>query len=71
MSLHRFESPVHWLTCCASVPTDINVFKGLPHGFRRYNQLSESKRWDRVMEDGIRWALAEPSPSRKFIVKLE
>ncbi|KAL2105153.1 hypothetical protein VUR80DRAFT_8916 [Thermomyces stellatus] len=55
----------------AGVPTDINVFKGLPHGFRRYNQLSESKRWDRVMEDGIRWALAEPSPSRKFIVKLE
>lgn len=55
---------------CYSVPTDVHVFKGLPHGFRRYGeQLTESKRWDKVMEDGIRWALSNPKPSGKFEVK--
>ncbi|KIL85031.1 hypothetical protein FAVG1_11904 [Fusarium avenaceum] len=54
----------------AGVPTDVHVFKGLPHGFRRYGeQLTESKRWDKVMEDGIRWALSNPKPSGKFEVK--
>ncbi|KAF5017611.1 hypothetical protein F66182_10437 [Fusarium sp. NRRL 66182] len=54
----------------AGVPTDIHVFKGLPHGFRRFGkQLSETKRWDRVMEDGIRWAISNPEPSWKFHVK--
>ncbi|KAF4447335.1 hypothetical protein F53441_9132 [Fusarium austroafricanum] len=54
----------------AGVPTDIHVFKGLPHGFRRYgDQLSECKRWDKVMEQGIKWALSKPEPSCKFDVK--
>ncbi|CAI6081903.1 unnamed protein product [Clonostachys chloroleuca] len=54
----------------AGVATDIHVFKGLPHGFRRYGkQLSESARWDKVMENGIRWALSNPEPSGKFEVK--
>ncbi|CAH0024384.1 unnamed protein product [Clonostachys rhizophaga] len=54
----------------AGVATDIHVFKGLPHGFRRYGeQLSESARWDKVMENGIRWAISNPKPSRKFEVK--
>ncbi|CZR37519.1 uncharacterized protein FPRO_02220 [Fusarium proliferatum ET1] len=53
----------------AGVPTDIHIFKGLPHGFRRYgDQLSESKRWDRVMEQGIIWALSSPE-ARQFEVK--
>ncbi|KAM0499031.1 hypothetical protein ACHAP8_005735 [Fusarium lateritium] len=54
----------------AGVPTDIHVFRGLPHGFRRYGeQISESKRWDRVMEEGIKWAISSPDPSLKFEVK--
>ncbi|KAB5529067.1 Alpha/Beta hydrolase protein [Coniochaeta sp. 2T2.1] len=54
----------------AGVPTDINLFKGVPHGFRRYgDKLSESARWDKVMEDGIQWALSGPSPTFKFDVK--
>jgi hypothetical protein len=53
-----------------SIATDIHVFKGLPHGFRRYGkQLSESARWDKVMENGIRWAISNPEPSGKFEVK--
>ncbi|KAL5335082.1 Alpha/Beta hydrolase protein [Aspergillus crustosus] len=47
------------------VPTKTNVFKGLPHGFRRYGEkLSASKRWDEVIVEGIQWALsdAEPGP---------
>lgn len=59
------------LTRVTSVPTDISLFKGLPHGFRRYGNLTEAARWDRVMEDGIRWAVGKPSPSYEFNVKLE
>ncbi|SPJ85045.1 related to lipase/esterase [Fusarium torulosum] len=54
------------------VPTDVHVFKGLPHGFRRFgDQLTESKRWDAVMENGIKWALSNPEPSAKFEIKLK
>ncbi|KAH7146136.1 Alpha/Beta hydrolase protein [Dactylonectria macrodidyma] len=54
----------------AGVPTNIHIFKGLPHGFRRFGeQISESSRWDRVMEDGIRWALSNPGASGKFDVR--
>ncbi|KAM5344094.1 hypothetical protein ACJ41O_012631 [Fusarium nematophilum] len=54
----------------AGVPTDIHVFKGLPHGFRRFGkQLTECDRWDKVMEDGIRWALSCPDPSWTFSIQ--
>ncbi|KAJ5098028.1 hypothetical protein N7532_005029 [Penicillium argentinense] len=44
------------------VPTNVNVFRGVPHGFRRYgDRLSASKRWDEVMSDGISWALSHPA----------
>ena len=54
-----------------SVPTDVHVFPGVPHGFRRYkDKLSESKRWDEVMSNGIGWALTNPAPG-PFVIKAE
>lgn len=55
------------ITCADSlvcrVPTQTNVFKGVPHGFRRYgDRLSVCKKWDEVMAGGIKWALDEPAP---------
>ncbi|KXG52738.1 Alpha/beta hydrolase fold-3 [Penicillium griseofulvum] len=44
------------------IPTNVHVFPGVPHGFRRYKTLPDSKRWDEVMSDGIAWALTNPSP---------
>ncbi|PKS08503.1 hypothetical protein jhhlp_004887 [Lomentospora prolificans] len=55
----------------AGVPTDISLFKGVPHGFRRHGSLTASARWDRVMEDGIKWALSKPTATYKFDVKAE
>lgn len=44
------------------VPTDVHVFRGVPHGFRRYgDKLSASKYWDEVMSNGISWALTNPA----------
>lgn len=52
------------------VPTDINVFKGVPHGFRRFGDaLSASKRWDNVIDEGIKWGLSNPAATRDFNVK--
>ncbi|PLB51440.1 putative lipase/esterase [Aspergillus steynii IBT 23096] len=51
------------------VPTDVNVFTGLPHGFRRHGALSESKRWDAVMNQGIKWALGDPVATGAFDIK--
>ncbi|CAM1503544.1 Fc.00g011350.m01.CDS01 [Cosmosporella sp. VM-42] len=54
----------------AGVPTDVNLFLGMPHGFRCYeDKLTASERWDRVMEEGVCWILAEPVPSNEFHVK--
>ncbi|CDM31289.1 hypothetical protein DTO013E5_78 [Penicillium roqueforti] len=44
------------------IPTNVHVFPGVPHGFRRYKQLPDSERWDEVMSDGIAWALTSPLP---------
>ena len=53
-----------------SVPTDVHVFRGVPHGFRRFGDKlsSSSKYWDQVMGDGISWALSSP-PARAFDIK--
>jgi hypothetical protein len=54
----------------SSVPTSVNVFKGVPHGFRRFgDQLSVSKRWDEVMEEGIRWAWTRPPALGEFVIQ--
>ncbi|KAF7591950.1 hypothetical protein BBP40_000858 [Aspergillus hancockii] len=51
------------------VPTDVNVFKGLPHGFRRFgDQLSASKKWDEVICQGIKRALSDPEAG-EFLIK--
>lgn len=44
------------------VPTDVSIFKGVPHGYRRFgDKLTACQAWDKVMHDGIRWALSRPS----------
>ncbi|KAL4932476.1 alpha/beta hydrolase [Aspergillus undulatus] len=45
------------------VPTQTNVFTGVPHGFRRYgSKLTASEKWDETIVDGIKWALSGPAP---------
>lgn len=52
------------------VPVDVHVFPGLPHGFRRVlGELEESARWDKVIEQGIAWALSKPTASEKLEIK--
>ncbi|ODH32318.1 hypothetical protein ACO22_03388 [Paracoccidioides brasiliensis] len=50
------------------VPTKVNVFRGLPHGFRRFSQdqLPAGKRWDEVICEGIQFALSDPVATGKF-----
>ncbi|KAJ5756632.1 hypothetical protein N7533_006175 [Penicillium manginii] len=54
------------------VPTDVHVFPGVPHGFRRYGDklAASSKRWDEVMTNGISWALSSPEVG-SFEIKAE
>lgn len=52
-----------------SVPTNIHVFKGLPHGFHSVgNKLKATDHWATVMYGGIKWALEQPQASGKFDV---
>lgn len=55
------------------VPTSTHVFKGLPHGFRRHKDIlvAESKRWDQVTENGIKWALGRPEATGQFVIEAE
>ncbi|KAJ5482163.1 hypothetical protein N7475_000975 [Penicillium sp. IBT 31633x] len=58
------------LTLSSSAPTNVNMFKGVPHGTRRFGgKLSVCQQWDRVMEDGIQWALSSPSASGEFVIQ--
>jgi len=53
------------------VPTDVNLFRGVPHGFRRFgDSLSECKHWDSVIANGIRWTLSDPTAA-SFEIKTE
>jgi hypothetical protein len=52
------------------VPTDVHVFKGLPNGFRMMgNKLSASAEWDKVLLNGIQWALSKPNKAVDFVIK--
>ncbi|GKT56163.1 alpha/beta hydrolase fold-3 domain containing protein [Colletotrichum tofieldiae] len=54
----------------AGVPTDVHVFKGVPHGFRRFgDKLSESQHWDKTIDDGIIWTLTKPAATGVFAVR--
>ncbi|KAL0940144.1 alpha beta hydrolase fold-3 domain containing protein [Colletotrichum truncatum] len=54
----------------AGVPTDVHIFQGVPHGFRRFgDKLSESKHWDDVTDSGIKWALTKPASTGEFVIR--
>jgi acetyl esterase/lipase len=56
----------------AGVPTDVNLFKGIPHGARRFgNLLKANKSWDEVHQQGILWALSKPRATGKFEVTVK
>ncbi|KAM3420434.1 hypothetical protein BST61_g3707 [Cercospora zeina] len=53
------------------VATDVHVFKGVPHGFRRFGEkLALSADWDKVMHDGVRWALSHPPANLEMVVNV-
>jgi acetyl esterase/lipase len=55
----------------ANVPTDITLFKGVPHGHRRFGKaLKASDHWDQCINDGILWVLSKPKATGKLDVKL-
>jgi acetyl esterase/lipase len=55
----------------SNVPTEIRLFKGVPHGHRRFGDaLKASKHWDDCIEEGILWVLSKPEATGKFDVKL-
>jgi acetyl esterase/lipase len=54
----------------ANVPTEIRLFKGVPHGHRLFAQLKASKDWDECVNEGILWVLGRPKATGKFHVKL-
>ncbi|KAL1608174.1 hypothetical protein SLS60_003113 [Paraconiothyrium brasiliense] len=55
----------------AGVPTEVRLFKGVPHGFRRFGPaLKASAQWDRAVEDGIAWSLKKPAATGKFDIKV-
>lgn len=55
----------------ANVPTEIRLFKGVPHGHRRFGKaLKASDHWDECIHEGILWALSKPTATGKFTVKV-
>jgi acetyl esterase/lipase len=55
----------------AGVPTDVRLFKGVPHGFRGFGSaLSASAQWDKAIEDGIAWVHKKPAATGKFDIKV-
>jgi acetyl esterase/lipase len=55
----------------ADVPTEIRLFRGVPHGHRRFGKaLKASEHWDQCVNEGIVWALSKPEATGKFDVKV-
>jgi acetyl esterase/lipase len=55
----------------ANVPTSTTLFKGVPHGHRRFGKaLKASEHWDQCVNEGILWALSKPKATGKFDVRV-
>ncbi|RMZ70939.1 lipase esterase [Pyrenophora seminiperda CCB06] len=55
----------------ANVPTETRLFKGVPHGYRRFGKaLKASEHWDQCVDEGILWVLSKPEATGKFEVKV-
>lgn len=55
----------------ANVPTEVRLFKGVPHGHRRFGKaLKASDHWDECVDEGILWALSRPQAAGKFVVNV-
>ncbi|PVI03101.1 alpha/beta hydrolase fold-3 domain-containing protein [Periconia macrospinosa] len=54
----------------AGVPTDVRLFKGVPHGHRRFVHLKSRVAWDDCLSQGISWVLGNPEATGKFEVKV-
>ena len=55
----------------SNVPTEVRLFKGVPHGHRRFGKaLKASDHWDECVDEGIMWALSNPEATGKFNVKV-
>lgn len=55
----------------AGVPTEVRLFKGVPHGFRRFGkQLKACEEYDKCTEEGIRWVLGKPKAIGKLDIKV-
>lgn len=51
-----------------SVPTNVTIFRGVPHGFRRFgDKLAASQAWDDTIANGIKWVLSNPSAQKLHI----
>ncbi|KAH6622029.1 Alpha/Beta hydrolase protein [Boeremia exigua] len=54
-----------------NVPTEVRLFKGVPHGHRRFGKaLKASDHWDECVDEGILWALSKPQATGTFNVKI-
>ncbi|EOA89213.1 hypothetical protein ACJQWK_09194 [Exserohilum turcicum] len=54
----------------ANVPTDITLFKGVPHGHMMFKGLKATKNFEESAEKGIHWILSKPAATGKFEVKV-
>jgi acetyl esterase/lipase len=54
-----------------NVPTEVRLFKGVPHGHRKFGKaLKASEHWDQCVDEGILWVLSKPEATREFNVKI-
>lgn len=52
-------------------PTEVRLFKGVPHGFRRFGAaLKASAEWDKAVEDGIEFVRNKPVATGRFVVNV-
>ncbi|CAK7267598.1 hypothetical protein SEPCBS119000_002632 [Sporothrix epigloea] len=56
----------------AGVPTDVHLYRGVPHGFHEFgvDKLSVVRDWNATMINGITWALSKPAASNKLDIQV-